>query len=469
MSRFKKTGATMSRSDFNRLRNSSRVDQIYTARRQYNDFLAGLGPVQGAPRPPVTVRSPTIEAARKAINASGPIIDQIGDVTLTRSQMAKLAKAQRAIDRTYGAAAAAARASKFAKPFAGAVLPGLRAFEFAADIADLDTPILGVPALGPLPTDYEPNPADGWVLTRECNKASNGRQFLQVQEAAANPNLGLCLNGQVLTAMQPLGTPVNANWRTLALVQDASPSPANPRGNFHRVWNRPLGASKPGILPKYKYMPRSTVEIDPNVQRALGPEVNIEALVHAPLVHPLVALFPRVATAIAEGTTARNMTATASVPGGPPFRGGSQISSPGRRTPPPENTHERKGGRGLRLVLAIADSVSEGAEVVDAFFEALPKGTQKHWGCNRRAAFIDVAGQYGIDNADCKLKALYHNWHKVNMDTAIKNIIANHIEDKVIGGIQKLIPRNTGGAIDGSNKTVSKGLDALFKAVGLKD
>lgn len=132
-----------------------------------------------------------------------------------------------------------------------------------------------------------------------------------------------------------------------------------------------------------------------------------------------------------------------------------------------ERTRKQKGPLGR--VLAVLDAVSEGAEVVDAFYEALPKKVQDNWDCNRNAAFIDSAGQYGIDNADCKLGALWHNWHKVDMNKAVQNIVANHIEDKVIGGIQRMIPPNSINAFEGGEKLISKALDALFKSVGLQE
>ena len=100
---------------------------------------------------------------------------------------------------------------------------------------------------------------------------------------------------------------------------------------------------------------------------------------------------------------------------------------------------------GIALYKAL-DAVSESAEVVDAVYDALPKDVRKRWEKERfpDARWIrdkntgewvrvgverpgDNFGQYGIDGADWKLQALYYNWHKVDVEKAIKNIIKNEL------------------------------------------
>jgi len=108
--------------------------------------------------------------------------------------------------------------------------------------------------------------------------------------------------------------------------------------------------------------------------------------------------------------------------------------------PPPAGTKERKSreasaGVGVAIFRAL-DVVSEGAEVIDAFYEALPDNIRKRWEKNfkRDKGFsIDQAGQYGIDGADWKASALYHNWDKVDLNRAASNLIKNHLEDKAWG------------------------------------
>lgn len=124
----------------------------------------------------------------------------------------------------------------------------------------------------------------------------------------------------------------------------------------------------------------------------------------------------------------------------PPF-----LPRPAGRRPPRRNVRERKiMSRAQRVSLAIVravDNISEKAEIVDAFFRALPEETQKRWskGRNSRGP-IDQFGQYGIDGADWKLQALWHNWHKVDMAKAVKNMAKNALEDQIIGAYHKRIP-----------------------------
>ena len=95
--------------------------------------------------------------------------------------------------------------------------------------------------------------------------------------------------------------------------------------------------------------------------------------------------------------------------------------------------------RTARIGIALAksmDRISESSEIVDAVFRALPQDVQDRWSAGRpdqRNMFGDQAGQYGVGGADWKLEALWHNWHKVDVPTAIANIIKNEAEDKLYG------------------------------------
>lgn len=143
-------------------------------------------------------------------------------------------------------------------------------------------------------------------------------------------------------------------------------------------------------------------------------------------------------------------------------------------SPPPAGTRERKTfTRSKRLSIMLfkaLDEMSEWAEVVDAFYEALPEQVRKRRPCKGKRGPVDNLGQYGIDHADCKLQVLYDNWHLVDFDAAVKNVLKNWYEDKIIGGIQSRLPKQAGGpALDRANKAFSKKLDEFFEWVGLSD
>ncbi|MCY1672615.1 hypothetical protein OVA07_16580 [Novosphingobium sp. SL115] len=221
---------------------------------------------------------------------------------------------------------------------------------------------------------------------------------------------------------------------------------------------------------------------------ALTPQVNPNVMRYLPSVPQLgygEGLAPREITAdeLAQRLDAAPASSTAISAGGslnPPSigRGSVGLSYPPKppvignnheRRKPPRNVRERKMRGPVMLGLMLADVISEGAEVVDAIFEALPKDVQKKWDCNRSAAFIDKAGQYGIDNADCKARALWHNWHKVDIVEAVRNIIANQIEDKLIGYLHKNAPRNLINAGEDGQKAYAELVKAFLEEIGLQD
>ena len=78
---------------------------------------------------------------------------------------------------------------------------------------------------------------------------------------------------------------------------------------------------------------------------------------------------------------------------------------------------------------------------VDAIFKALPKDVQRRWS-KGRGTIGENFGQYGTAGADWKLQALWHNWHRVDAEQAVRNILKNFVEDAMIGATQKHLPRN---------------------------
>lgn len=138
---------------------------------------------------------------------------------------------------------------------------------------------------------------------------------------------------------------------------------------------------------------------------------------------------------------------------------------PGPPARPKPGTRERKSYATAAL-LGVLDNISEIAEIVDAFYDALPEDVTKKWNRPGRG-IIDAAGQYGIDGADWKLRALWHNWDKLDVEKAIKNVIKNEIQDKVLGSIHKNLPRNSGHANDPAFKQLNKILDTVFSSIGL--
>ena len=139
---------------------------------------------------------------------------------------------------------------------------------------------------------------------------------------------------------------------------------------------------------------------------------------------------------------------------------------PVTRAPPVPGERQRKiltrtAKVGIALYKAL-DAASEAAEVVDAIWDALPKDVKKRWKECKVNRMGDSFGQYGPDQADCKLRALYHNWHRVDVEQAVKNMIKNELQDRVIGGMQSKLPKNSGAAHAEGEKRLAKWLDEYF-------
>ncbi len=110
-----------------------------------------------------------------------------------------------------------------------------------------------------------------------------------------------------------------------------------------------------------------------------------------------------------------------------------------RSQPAEPNVKERKGKAGQlgAALFKALDVISEGSEVVDAFYQALPQSTRTEWGRRNPKKREDNQGQYGLGGAEWKGQALYHNWHKVDFGKAIKNVLANELEDRLYGAAHK--------------------------------
>lgn len=164
----------------------------------------------------------------------------------------------------------------------------------------------------------------------------------------------------------------------------------------------------------------------------------------------------------------------------------------------PVKTNEREAAkqgslsqRFSRAVFNALDAVSEWGEVINCVYASLPKATRKRWEKDRGLHWVKVktmyhpegqwiktkarkglsvwetAGQYGIDGADWKSEAIWHNSHLIDGDSAFKCIVLNHLEDKFYGAIHRRLPKNTGNALDQSQQAVAEFINAVEEAFGL--
>lgn len=214
-----------------------------------------------------------------------------------------------------------------------------------------------------------------------------------------------------------------------------------PRNAFHGWYQRNWDGTSPEPLyigvgtPLPMDLPLDWAEPDPNMKRDMFPDGH-------------------------------NMTeATPAPETDPRYKRGPRFRPP-RPTRPDRNVRERKMKGPLQTVLKILDIVSEGSELVGAFYDALPKETRQKWDQKGRG-LMDNAGQYGIDGADWKARALWHNWHKVDIEQAIKNVIANEFQDKILGMYQRSLPKNIGHAADAGSLGLNDLINLFNDTVGL--
>lgn len=136
--------------------------------------------------------------------------------------------------------------------------------------------------------------------------------------------------------------------------------------------------------------------------------------------------------------------------------GGEQTVSIGKphfpvSKPTPGAVRERKlrvpAGLGPAIFRAL-DKVSEGAEVVNAIWEALPDKCKKK---QAKRGLVDQAGQYGIGGADWKVPQILACQDNIDWPEAIKNILLNEVEDRAYGAAYRQYDKFRGRNI---NRTV---------------
>lgn len=140
-----------------------------------------------------------------------------------------------------------------------------------------------------------------------------------------------------------------------------------------------------------------------------------------------------------------------------------------RRRPPRGHKDKKILSQSKRFMLWLfnaLDALSENSEIIGAFFDALPKDVRDRWSKGREdRPFVDNGGQYGIDGADWKLQAVYHNWHKIDAEQALTNVARNLLQDQLYGVVHKNLPPGAFRAITRDDKTFNDLVDDLLDLV----
>lgn len=296
------------------------------------------------------------------------------------------------------------------------------------------------------------NPGAGWVLRGACAGIPDGSVNRQKTQRYRNPNLpGYETSANSCTANQAMASPLWSAWGSPIPSEhnsiDAGMLTSVDRGTYARYYTRTV--TPPAGTPDF--VKRSVLgSVDPNIVRSLPGVPN-----RWPEVSP--------SAEIATQPVGRVL-----------------VSADGSRVPPglgpptfvrlrPPRAREQQGKTFTRIqriglmVYNALDRASEGAELVDAVYDALPADVKARWDRPDRPG--DTFGQYGLEGADWKLQALWYNWHRVDRVAAVKNILKNHFSDKAIGAIQAQLPRNVGNAHNAGEMEFAKFLDDLLTSV----
>lgn len=348
---------------------------------------------------------------------------------------------------------------------------------------------------------YQPNPENGWVKCwGDCIRRTPPNHSSNLSNCTPS---NMCLGGQSLGEPNGILPPTTTN--TGYLISIGIFVSGAWRHTLHSRWTRPSAAKNnlPLTVPQnIPFIPLDP-ELDPNLLRD-APSLPMQATpprVRELTVPDVLERLDKLTDRSFEVQTPRTPLPLTPRPklrpgigiglnpapgAGEPLPGMQPVPKPGtkpkpdeapkvrqvpphRRTKPKFRERQKKVRGPLFAFFAIADAISEAAEVVDALFEALPESVQKRWSKGRTARkFIDNAGQYGIDGADWKLQAVFHNFHLIDGAEAVKNIIANQAEDKLIGSLHKNLPKNFINANEDGQKAYAKLVDELLKSLGLK-
>lgn len=368
------------------------------------------------------------------------------------------------------------------------------------------------------PVPWRPSSGFGPYMTLKCSVSTLPSNYPRVTHRgtrSGNVNATDCgLSAQAwenAPCIDGVGTGITNGNRTFITLAKRSGDPAvcpatdlTMRFRYNQVWwlTLPAGVTIPAgtsVFSNMSSMPWGDPEADPNRRRSAPPGDRPPAEGGSP------------APGAGSGTGGEPSTDPAmGLPGldaAPDLGIGSQPwtqTQPGISVPPrgrspeaPTGERERKfvtrTQRVGQALFQALDTVSEWAEIVDCIYGSLPKKTRDRWEKDRGMRWVKVptmykpegqwmktttagrrglsvfetAGQYGLDGADWKSQAIWHNLGKVDMDAAFKCMAANHVEDMILGGIQRRLPRNTGGALDQGNQALAEALNWAQEALGV--
>lgn len=251
----------------------------------------------------------------------------------------------------------------------------------------------------------------GWDMTKQCrSQPPEGFLYFTVNHRQDGASEMPCLDGQIIIGEHVI--PDNAKMIWTLVRQDSWGGIFGPWYNGQQ-WERDITgpSAQPGPEP-------DQVVVAPPLPRPVNPiDLPIGWPVQQPDAPPVTPGVPR-PVVITQGWTPESSTSSYESPHPPPVT---------PRTQPKPGEKERKVRSNvpglfqiLRRMRDAAYATTEGLDMLDAFYEALPKQYQ-------------VAKPRPQDKA----KMLYRHWEKVDLNQALLNLIQNHVEDALVGRLSR--------------------------------
>lgn len=252
---------------------------------------------------------------------------------------------------------------------------------------------------------YTPMNIAGWTLQNTCTTLTPSH-YTQASGFCAGPLASdpACFSGSIISNAVPIGQPYSNVGCRLTLVRQTGDVLGVPRYSAVSFWWRPTpfsGAAFRRPIPRVRPRP----VIDPNDLPILwfGPN---------PVPLPTVLVPHRQNDPL--GSTRNN---------------GDSKPSFVPRGPPPARVKEVKLRAITGVVAVLQKAVHATTELLDhldSFHDALPKQFQAKGGFIKGLGFRNATPQ-------AKAQAVMQNFDKLDWNEVVKNIIANEIEDRILG------------------------------------
>lgn len=213
---------------------------------------------------------------------------------------------------------------------------------------------------------------------------------IEVPDLAGSPEPRPAINPETQPQYDPMNEPIKNPWLEpdpfpYELVPYREPNPD--RSPVEQPWRGPLPPVR--IRPDERTDPRRRPDVRPDQKGDRD---------------------TRIETRTDPRTRLRPLTRIIDVPRTPPSR-------------PGKNTRERKYRAGLTGTLrVVVNAITESRDFIEALWKALPKDKRSRPEKGRRKVFVQQM-----------LKDLYDNWLDLDLPRAVKEVIANELQDRLYG------------------------------------